>query len=134
MKVLLIAIIAITAAGTLLAEQGAAAAAPPIPTPRQLASDICKTEKGQLSRAAFRKRYGAHPMRGCVKKQMKAARQALYAATATCDDELAVDGPLDFIDTYADDDGTGAYENCVIDAAQGLLDDSSGGGSGDDEV
>jgi hypothetical protein len=120
----LIAIIAITAAGLLLAEQGAAPAAPAIPTGRQLAAAACKTQRSKLGKA-FRKRYGAHPMRGCLRKQVPVARQNLSDSAAECDDEIATDGLTDFIDTWSDDDGTGAYENCVIDGVAPLLDDSA---------
>ena len=41
-----------------------------------------------------------------------------------CDDELATDGLTDFTDSWSDDDGTGAYENCVIDGVAPVLDDS----------
>jgi hypothetical protein len=120
-----IAIIAITAAGLLLAEQGAATAAPTIPTPRQLATTSCKAQKSKLGKT-FHKRYGAHPMRGCVHKQLPIARQNLSDSAAECDDEIAIDGLTDFIDTWSDDDGTGAYENCVIDGvAPAVFDDSA---------
>jgi hypothetical protein len=109
-----IAIIAITTAGLLLAEQGAATAAPSIPTPRELATTACKAQKSSLGKT-FRKRYGPHSMRGCLRKQVPVARQALNDSATACNDELAADGLTDFTDTWSDDDGTGAYENCVID-------------------
>jgi hypothetical protein len=118
-----IAIIAITVAGLLLAEQGAATAAPTIPTARQLATTACKAQKSTLGGKTFRKRNGAHPMRGCLRKQVPVARQNLAASAAECDDEIATDGMTDIIDTWSDDDGTGAYENCVIDGVVPAIDD-----------
>ncbi|MDX6615134.1 MAG: hypothetical protein QOD60_225 [Solirubrobacterales bacterium] len=120
-----IAIIAITAAGLLLAEQGAATAAPTIPTPRQLATTACKAQRSTLGAKVFRKRNGAHPMRGCLRKQVAVARQDLAASAAECDDEIATDGMTVFIDTWSDDDGTGAWENCVIDGVVPTIDDSA---------
>jgi hypothetical protein len=119
-----IATIAITAAGLLLAEQGAATAATPVPTPRQLAATTCKTQRTTLGKA-FRKRYGAHAMRACVHKQVPAARQLIADSTAECNDEISTDGVADFVDTWSDDDGTGAFENCVNDGISPVLDDST---------
>jgi hypothetical protein len=120
-----IAIIAITAAGLLLAEQGAATAAPAIPTARELATTACKAQKSRLGKT-FRKRYGAHPMRGCLRKQVPIARQSLNVSAAECDDEIATGGLADFIDSWSDGDGTGAYENCVIDGVVPAVFDDSG--------
>ena len=128
-----IAIIAITAAGLLLAEQGAAPAASPVPSPRQVATSACKAQKSKIGSKGFKKRYGAHPMKACVRKQIPSARQAIAASKAECDDEIAIDGLADFIDTWSDDDGTGAYENCVTDGVLGVFEDD-GDDSADDEV
>jgi hypothetical protein len=118
-----IAIIAITAAGLLLAEQGAAPAASPIPSPRQVATSACKAQKSKLGSKGFKKRYGAHGMKACVRKQLGPARQAIADSKTECDDELAIEGLTEFTDSWSDDDGTGAYENCVLDGVLPDLDD-----------
>ena len=128
-----IAIIAITAAGLLLAEQGAAPAASPVPSPRQVATAACKAQKSKLGSKGFKKRYGAHPMKACVRKQLPPARRAIADSKSECDDEIATDGLADFIETWSDDDGTGAYENCVADGVLGIFEDDEDD-SVDDEV
>jgi hypothetical protein len=98
-----------------------------------MAAEQCAQERADVGRKAFRKHYGAkHTMRNCVKRTRPRIAAAVTSATGGCQQELAQDGPDQFILDWAWDEDTvdNAMSECIDQAVDDLLatDDS-----GDDE-
>ena len=103
-----------------------------------LAAQQCAQERASGGKRAFRKRYGAkHTMRTCIRRNRGKAAQALTAATADCQQELAEDGTDQFILDWAWDEDTveNAMSECVADGVDTILnpDDSSDDDTDDEE-
>jgi hypothetical protein len=82
----------------------AGAAASQVGQANSLTVQQCSQEKADLGKRAFHKRYGAkHAMRACAKRTRPLVTAALATATADCQDELAQNGPDEFVDDYGED-------------------------------
>lgn len=111
----------------------AVAAAKPVGPVASMAAEQCAQERADVGRKPFRKRYGAkHTMRNCIKRTRPRIAAAVTSATGGCQQELAQDGPDQFILDWAWDEDTveNAMSECIDQAVDDLLatDDS-----GDDE-
>ena len=90
-----------------------------------LAADACATEKAEIGKRAFRKRYGAKkPMRACVKRAKPDARKAVGEATDECLWELEEYGSEAFYSEWE------TFSACVEDYAAWIMD---GGGFEEEE-
>jgi len=103
-----------------------------------LAAQHCVQERASIGKRTFRKRYGTkHTMRTCIRRNRGKAAEALTAATADCQQELAEEGLDEFILDWAWDEDTveNAMSECVADALDTILDpdDSSDDGAADEE-
>jgi hypothetical protein len=103
-----------------------------------LAAQHCVQERASAGKRIFRKRYGTkHTMRTCIRRNRGKAAQALTAATADCQQELAEEGPDEFILDWAWDEDTveNAMSECVADGVDTILDpdDPSDDGADDEE-
>jgi hypothetical protein len=66
-----------------------------------LAAQQCSRERAVLGRKAFRKRYGSRrAMRSCLKRTRPQVASALDTANADCQEELALIGPVEFVDEF----------------------------------
>lgn len=117
--------------GALCALPGTASAASGAPAVKSagglagsLAVGACADERRKLGRRSFVKRYGAgkRANRACAKRTRKQARNAITAATAECQAELADYGEEDFYLDWT------TFSGCVADYAAWIM-----GGGGFDE-
>jgi hypothetical protein len=130
-------VIGVILVAALVALPASAMAAKSRQTP-SLAAQRCAQERASIGKRTFRKRYGTkHTMRTCIRRNRGKAAQALTAATEECQQELAQDGPDQFILDWAWDEDTveNAMSECVADALDTILDpdDSSDDGADDEE-
>jgi hypothetical protein len=117
----------------LLAVPGAAAAADGGPV-ASVAGQQCAQERSSVGKRAFRKRYGAkHAMRSCIRRNRGKAAQALGSATQDCRQQLAQEGPDEFIFDWAWDADTldDAMSECIADGIDTIL---NPGDDSDDET
>src|ERR1700754_4627397 len=72
-----------------------------------VAAQQCAQERVDFGKKAFHKRYGAkHAMRNCIKRTRPKVVAAVTSATDGCQQELAQNGPAQFIVDYAWDEDT----------------------------
>ena len=90
-----------------------------------LAAQQCATERADLGKKAFRKKYGAkHTMRTCAQQVLPQVNAAVPTANGDCADELAQIGQADFIDEYGVDASTplaDAMTECVAEDVDQIL-------------
>jgi hypothetical protein len=98
-----------------------------------VAAQQCAQERVDLGKKAFHKRYGVkHAMRNCIKRTRPKVAPAVTSATNGCQQELAQNGPTQFILDYAWDEDT--VENAMSECIDLTLDDLlAPDDSGDDE-
>jgi hypothetical protein len=102
--------IAASAAMVLAAPGGAAAAT----DAKSVAARSCKVQQKNLGKTKFERKYGDHAMRACIQKSKREAAQAITSATNDCGDELALYGPLEFLDEYENATVESALQACII--------------------
>jgi hypothetical protein len=105
-----------------------------------LAAQQCAQEKADIGKKAFRKRYGAkRSMRACTRRVRPQVAAAAATATQDCQNELADNGPAEFIDDYGDDPTASidsAMAECIAEDVDQILnpedyvDDPGDDGSG----
>jgi hypothetical protein len=75
---------------------------------QKMTTVYCKSQKKQLGKKGFAKRYGRKaPMKACMKKQRQAVAAAYQQATADCQAELDEFGEADFYDEWE------SFDECV---------------------
>lgn len=90
-----------------------------------LAAQQCAQRKADIGKKAFRKRYGAkHTMRNCIRRNRAKAESTLTSAAEECEQELAENGPAEFILDYAFDEDTveNAMSECIADTVDETID------------
>jgi hypothetical protein len=93
----------------------------------RVAARACAKERHQIGRPAFRKKYGARAsMRACVRRTSGKARNAQSKAVQDCLTELQAN-PAEFAEDYGDENGAGAFEECVAETTESYLDPDEGG-------
>jgi hypothetical protein len=115
----------------------ASAAAGPGSQITRVAAQQCAQQRVDIGRRAFRKRYGVkHTMRNCIRRNRTRAASTLNSATNSCEQELADNGPDEFILDYAIDEDTleDAMSECIAESVDELLDPSDSSDDGSDEV
>jgi hypothetical protein len=98
-----------------------------------VAGHQCAQERADVGKRMFRKRYGAkHSMRNCIKRARPKVASALSSAAEDCQQELAENGPDEFILDYAWDEDT--VENAMSECIAETLDENlNPEDTGDDE-
>jgi PD-(D/E)XK endonuclease len=87
-----------------------------------VAARACAKERHQIGKPAFRKKYGARAtMRACVRRTRGMARNAQNKAVRDCLAGLQAN-PAEFAEDYGDENGAGAFEECVAEATESQLD------------
>jgi hypothetical protein len=103
-----------------------------------MAAQQCAQERVDVGRKAFRKHYGAkHAMRNCIRRTRPRIAAAVTSATDDCRQELAQDGPDQFILDWAWDEDTveNAMSECIDQAVDdSLAPDDPGDDESDDEL
>jgi len=102
----------------------------------RVAARACAKERHQIGRPAFRKKYGARAtMRACVRRTSGKARNAQSRAVQDCLTEQQAN-PAEFAEDYGDENGAGAFEECVAETTESNLDpdEDSGEPEIDDSV
>ena len=100
-----------------------------------VAAQQCAQRKADIGKKAFRKRYGAkHTMRNCIRRNRAKAESTLSSAAEECEQELAENGPAEFILDYAFDEDTveNAMSECIADTVDETLDPSDSDDGEDD--
>ena len=90
-----------------------------------VAAQQCAQRKADIGKKAFRKRYGAkHTMRNCIRRNRAKAASTLSSAAEECEQELAENGPAEFILDYAFEEDTieNAMSECIADTVDETLD------------
>ena len=90
-----------------------------------LAAQQCAQQKSEVGKKAFRKRYGAkHTMRNCIRRNRAKAASTLNTAAEECEQELAENGPAEFILDYALDEDSveNAMSECIADTVDDTID------------
>jgi hypothetical protein len=102
-----------------------------------VAAQQCAQERVDFGKKAFHKRYGAkHTMRNCIRRTRPKVAGAVTSATEGCQQELAQNGPAQFILDYAWDEDTvdNAMSECIDLTLDDLLaPDESGDAESDDD-
>jgi hypothetical protein len=84
----------------------------------ELAAGACASERAEIGRRAFAKRYGRRPMRACTKRMRGDARRAVRVAAEACQTELDDYGLEEFLLDWDD------LADCVETYAEWELDGS----------
>ena len=104
-----------------LALPAAAMAAQGTPSPEDLATTACKTEKSQMGTKTFKKTYVAKStskaMKACLAKQGVVAETELKNAAQECKAEREAD-PVKFAEYGTNKNGKNAYGKCVSSKAK----------------
>jgi hypothetical protein len=100
----------------------------------QLAAAQCAQERQDIGRNAFHKKYGdRQSMRSCVRRTRGRVRAAVNQANQDCQAELTQDGVASFIEDYGTDPTrSDAFEECVAEGADDLLNPGDDSDSEDD--
>lgn len=102
-----------------------------------VAGQQCAKERSDVGKRVFRKRYGAkHTMRNCIKRARPKVASALSTAAEECQEELAQNGPDEFILDYAWDEETveNAMSECIADTVDEALNPDDTGDESDEDV
>jgi hypothetical protein len=102
-----------------------------------VAAQQCAQQRATIGKKAFRKRYGArHTMPNCVRRNRANAASVLSTAADECQQELAENGPDEFILDYAFDEDTveNAMSECVAESVDELLDPGDDSGDEDQSI
>ena len=126
------------AATLLLVLPSAGAAKPGGKSVDRMAAQACAQERKQIGKSAFRKKYGERATsRACVRRTRNRVKAALRGASDECLTELAIVGAAEFAEDYgSDESGSDAFEQCVDETAEFLLDPEydDSGEEGDEEA
>ena len=113
-KLMLGAILALVLPAAALAQEGT-------PSPTELATTACKTEKSQMGTKTFKTTYAAKnsakATKTCLAKQGVVAETALANAAKECKAERDAD-PVKFAEWGTNENGRNAYGKCVSSKAK----------------
>jgi hypothetical protein len=113
-KLMLGAVLALVLPAAALAQAGT-------PTPTELATTACKTEKSEMGTKTFKTTYvsksAAKAMKACLAKQGVVAEAELKNAAKECKAERDAD-PVKFAEYGTNENGRNAYGKCVSSKAK----------------